>query len=277
MPIHVEDWLKRAEADYYMMFVKQWIPFNAWFMDTYQQAIGTKPNDRQAINFLKATNNRFRDKIVNMLNGHDAEKDKFFFHLAHLHRELQSHPITNKGNRVSLSNIHIEVNPNTVKILDYGHYTYKCEKTSPATGGVQWECLVMRKSNHATIHQFSLTNWDMLAFNSHPNFFAIGNETMKEKLRTCFMEINPKKPTDIILPMRVRAGGELPPLNSIKINQDMKMYVINDAVKVSQVLIELLYILRCLIFHGELEPKNAYYGIYEHAYHIQRIINQELV
>jgi len=38
MPIHVDSWLKRAEAGYYMMFVRAWIPFYAWFMDVYYQA-----------------------------------------------------------------------------------------------------------------------------------------------------------------------------------------------------------------------------------------------
>ena len=91
------------------------------------------------------------------------------------------------------------------------------------------------------------------------------------------MEINPKKPTDIVLPMRMRGGSELPPLNSIEISKEAKLYVVNDAVKVSQVLIEMLYILRCFIFHGELEPNKVYYGVYEHAYHILRILNEELV
>lgn len=277
MPIHVEDWLKRAEADYFMMFVKQWIPFNAWFMDFYQQANGTTPNDRQAINYIKANGNVFRNKIVNMLNGHDARMDDFFFHLAHLHKELQSHPIFNRGNRVGLSNTHIADNTITSNVFDFGHNTYKCEKVNLAGGGVQWNCIIMKKASHATLNQFSLPKWDLAVFEAHPDFLAIDDETKKAKLRSCFMEINPKKPTDIILPMRMRAGSELPPLNSIAINTNMKIYVINDAEKVSQVLIELFYILRCIIFHGVLEPKVAYYGIYEHAYHMMRILNEELV
>lgn len=277
MPIHVEDWLKRAEADYFMMFVKQWIPFNAWFMDYYQQANRTTPNDRQAINFIKANANVFRNKIVNLLNGHDARKDDFFFHFAHLHKELQSHPIFNRGNRVGLSNTHIEDNPFTSHVFDFGHYTYKCEKVNLAGGGEQWNCLIMKKIGHATVHQFSLPKWNLAAFEAHPDYQAIDDETKKAKLRSCFLEINPKKPTDIILPMRVRAGSELPPLNSIEISKSLKLYVINDAEKVSQVMIELFYILRCIIFHGVLEPKSAYYSIYEHAYHMMRILNNELV
>ena len=277
MPNHIEGWYKRAEADYFMMFVRQWIPFNVWFMDAYYQVNGSRPTDREAIYFLKANNNRFRDKIVNLLNGHDAEKSVFFFHLACLHKELQSHPISNKGNRVTLSNIHIENNSSTVYTFDFGHYTYKCEMQHPHGSGIQWDCLVMKKAGHVTVHQFSLPKWDLHSFETHPDYLAIDKETVKVKLRNCFMEINPKKPTDIVLPMRTRNGSELPPLNSIEISKEEKLYVVNDAVKVSQVIIELLYILRCLIFHGELEPKQAFYGIYEHAYHIQRILNKELI
>ena len=276
MAINVQDWYKRAEADYFMLFVRQWIPFNAWFMDEYERRNGTKPNDRQTIDFLKANNNRFRDKIINLLNGHDAEKDVFCFHLAQLHQELQSHPIFNRGNRVTLSNIHIENNTVTVKSLDYGRHTYKCEKITLPGGGTQWKCMVMKKAApHTTIHDFTLPKWNLNAFEAHPDYLAIGDETKKAKLKECFLTINPKKPTDIVLPMRIRNGNHYPPLHSIKI--DDNLYVINEAVKVSQVMIELLYILRCQIFHGVLEPKNAYYGVYEHAYHIMRVLNKEIV
>ena len=278
MAINVQDWYKRAEADYFMWFVRQWIPFNAWFMDEYERVKGTRPNsDRQVIDFLKANNNRFRNKLVNLLNGHDAEKDTFCFHLARLHQELQSHPVFNRGARVTLSGIHIENNPDHSKPLDYGHYTYKCEKvTLPAGGGVQWQCMVMKKAApRPTVCVFALPKWDLAAFESHPDYLAIGDDTKKAKLKECFLAINPKKPTDIVLPMRVKNGNQYPPLHSIKVSDDL--YVIDDAVKVSQVMIELLYILRCQIFHGILEPKSAYYGIYEHAYHIMRVLNKEIV
>jgi len=276
MAILVEDWYKRAEEDFFMMFVRQWIPFNAWFMDEYERVRGVHPNDRQAIDFLKANNNKFRDKIVNLLHGHDAEKDAFFYHLACLYQELNSHPITNRGNRVTLSDIHIENNTVTVKTQNYGHYTYKCEKITRPAGGVQWNSMIMKKAApHITVCVFTLAKWNLSDFEAHPDYLAIGDEIKKAKLKECYMAINPKKPTDIVLPMRTRNGNQYPPLHSIKVSDSL--YVINDAVKVSQVLIELLYILRCQIFHGVLEPKNAYYGIYEHAYGIMRLLNKELV
>ena len=29
--IHIEKWATQASIDYYMQFIKAWIPFNAWY------------------------------------------------------------------------------------------------------------------------------------------------------------------------------------------------------------------------------------------------------
>ena len=29
--LHIDEWLKRSDEDFYTLFVKAWIPFNAWY------------------------------------------------------------------------------------------------------------------------------------------------------------------------------------------------------------------------------------------------------
>lgn len=37
--IHLRNWVDWSNPDYYTMFVKAWIPFNAWFMDSFYDGI----------------------------------------------------------------------------------------------------------------------------------------------------------------------------------------------------------------------------------------------
>ena len=39
---NIKDWIGRSEPDYYMMFVKAWIPFNAWYINAKGQISGIR-------------------------------------------------------------------------------------------------------------------------------------------------------------------------------------------------------------------------------------------
>ena len=32
---NIKQWLEKSEVDYFTQFVKAWIPFNAWYRNTY--------------------------------------------------------------------------------------------------------------------------------------------------------------------------------------------------------------------------------------------------
>ena len=66
------------------------------------------------------------------------------------------------------------------------------------------------------------------------------------------------------------------PPHSVAYGKEERAYFTDDEDKVAQVLIQLLYNLRCLIFHGELNPTESNMEVYEHAYHIQSMIIKEL-
>jgi hypothetical protein len=90
--------------------------------------------------------------------------------------------------------------------------------------------------------------------------------------------MNPKKPEIIIVnPMRNGSGAFIPPPNSIIIDERRHLYFVNNYELVSKVIIEIMYDLRCKLFHGELDPITANLGIYENAYNLQKILIKELI
>ena len=67
------------------------------------------------------------------------------------------------------------------------------------------------------------------------------------------------------------------PKFSIVIGDDNPIYVTDNLPLVSEVIIHLLYELRCKLFHGEIKPLEAYQNVYRYAYEIQNMLNPELI
>jgi hypothetical protein len=88
---------------------------------------------------------------------------------------------------------------------------------------------------------------------------------VKEIIKKGFNEINPQKPVNIISQ------------NNRGIQIDENLYFIDNIELVAQVLIELIYQLRCKIFHGELNPNQNITVIYENAYNMQKQLVKSLI
>ena len=273
--IHLKNWVDRSSPDYYTMFVMSWIPFNAWFMDSFYDDSINRTRDRQIIDYIKENPNKFRDKIVNLLARNGADADLFCSQLDGLDRELEAHTLKNREERVSFSNMRLSNNSLSVKNVEYGAYKYKCEKI---TGSPQlWKCQIMKRSDSSTICQFSLPKWDLASFHANPDFIALKSETQKNHLEECFLCIDPRPIAKVVLPISSRGGKEVPPQKSLLISPHRKRYFVDDKILISKTLIEILYSLRCMIFHGSLDPTGSNQEVYEHAFYIMNILIKELV
>src|ERR1700727_80897 len=91
---NVQKWLAIADVDYYILFVKSWIPFNAWYATSYP---AHNNNDSLILNDIKSTSNIFRDRIIALLAGQNLESQRFRQYLAELHLQLEARSIINKG------------------------------------------------------------------------------------------------------------------------------------------------------------------------------------
>lgn len=273
--IHLQNWINWSEPDFYTLFVKSWIPFNAWYMDGFYDEPSGRVNDRKILDFIKDNPNKFRDKLVNLLNRAGDDAEAFYYHLNFLDKELESHTVMNRGERLQFSNVHLSSNTISSKIIEHRTYKYKCELITAPTQS--WKCQIMKKSDGSTICQFSLPKWDENAFLEHSDYKAISSETQKDKLLECFRLINPRPVAKVVLNTTVRSGITCAPARSICISETRGRYLTNDSVLVAKCIIELLYSLRCMVFHGHLDPTNSNMGIFEHAFYIMNIITKELI
>ncbi|SDQ01223.1 hypothetical protein SAMN05428975_5655 [Mucilaginibacter sp. OK268] len=275
--VYLENWIRQAELDYFTMFIKSWLPFNAWYMKDFYDESVDRTSDRAIIDYIKLNPNRYKDKIIALLRGRDDDALRFRNYLSQLHFELEAHTIPNEVERISFSTINLFKNPLPQKVISFGHHDYMVEfkRNLPKTQK-RWVCQIITKRTSQTIHIVELFDWSLNDLHSHIDYIAIPAEK-KQYLDACFLEMNPKKPDIIIVqPLRDGVGYKEPP-NSITINPIKHLYFSNNYELVSKVIIELLYQLRCKLFHGELDPITANLGIYENAFYLQKPLIKELI
>ena len=135
----------------------------------------------------------------------------------------------------------------------------------------------MKKTDNSTICQFSLPKWNLSLFHEAPDFLALRSDTQKRHLEDCFLSIDPRPIAKVVLPISIKGGKEVDPVKSIRLSMSRKRFFTDDKVLISKTLIEILYSLRCMIFHGSLDPTGANHGVYEHAFYIMNILIKELV
>lgn len=276
--IYLQEWINKSELDYYTMFVKAWIPFNAWYMDNFYDEAIPRTRDREIIDYIKGNSNRYRDKIISLLRSNDEISQDFKLLLSNLHFELERHPIPNEDERISFNNTNLSRNNLPSNVISFGHYDYVVEfrNTLPRTSK-RWICQIISRKGGNTIHYVDLFNWSLQELHENQDYISIPNDK-KQYIDACFAEMNPKKPEIIILNPRANpTGGYTQPISSIAIDNNKNLYFINNYELVSKVVIEILYELRCKLFHGELHPISANLGIYKYAYLIQNILIKELI
>ncbi len=277
----IENWIKRADIDYYTMFIKAWIPFNAWYMKNYYDE-NSKPrrkHDSEIIEHLRTHPNTYRDKLINLLRDTTGQGDEFRKIISTFYYELEQHSIPNEQERITFQTTTLGKNPKKVWSFTYGQKFYKAEfqDQQPKTQK-RFIVEVLKKTNQQTLHRIELFEWSLDELNQNPDFLSIQNGNVESNLKKCFDEINPSKPIVIVVPpKRTKGGNYSQPPNSFCIDESLNLYFTDDYEKVCQVIIQILYSLRCKLFHGEVIPSEPFHGIYKQAYHIQNILIKELL
>lgn len=271
---HIEKWAHRATVDYYIMFVKAWIPFNAWYKRECQQAGLSNLSDSSCISYICMNTNTFKTKILALLDGSDISALHFKFSIAKLHEALKSHVIPDMNHPINFSTMVPGITSTNLVDRNYRNLHYKVERLG--TNSFSYDIVVEDLPTHATKYTKHLTKWKWNDIENDANYLHLSN-ACKGKIKEYFQEVNPNKPLDI-----VRQGKTLPngtfqkPANSIEIGTDTGVFFTNNKDDIAKVLIHLLYKLRCEIFHGSLDPTEANEVIYEHAYNILFPLVKEL-
>ncbi len=271
----IDKWINRSEPDYYIMFIKAWIPFNAWYMTNLYSEEEKREHDRDIIYHIMTNSNKFRDKIHAYLNSIDDDSLHFKEMIADLSSLLDKYPLPNIENQLSFSRVSIINNPNARKTGNVRVGKFTCtsrfDNTRPKTSA-RWILEVVKNSNTQTQGIIELHKCLDSELSQNLNYQSF-DDSIKKGLRKSLNEINPNMVTSV---KHEKSGSKKIPHDCIVMSKINHVYFINNTDYVARAIIRILYELRCKLFHGEIEPSDGYLEIYESAFHIQCILNNSI-
>lgn len=243
------DWYELSKIDYYTQFIKAWLAFNAWMKYSYPDK-----NERQILVEIK-NYSRIKNKIIALIeqNNNNEEAIRFKSLISNLHEGLINNNLQNRGQYIDFRRIILEENIETVRDFTYSNLKYKVEKINN-----RYYLDIFKLDGTSKFH-YEQNRFDINELKQQPNYIAL-SATSQEKLIETYSWINPYREENLIY------SGQ--GTNYINI---AGIHFVNDTEKIAKALIEIVYGLRCLLFHGELVPREEYNKIYESAYYILRI------
>jgi hypothetical protein len=259
---NIDHWIRQAEPDYYVFFVKAWIPFNAWYVAELPHL------DKKDTKIIKELQDNPRSKprifIENFLSNDKPDSIRFKSHLAELHHLLEIKSLKHNGIKLSFSNLSLTENPKKFeKDADKSGNIFKAE-VKPTF----YEAIIVDKVGKTTMH-FKQPIYKIEDLKKHNDFIKITDKKIQQKILNCYQAIDPDKPVSLIAVSKTKG-------DYITLNSDNKVNFINDPTTIAKACIKVLYALRCMLFHGEIEPNISNKPVYEHSYQILRLIIKDL-
>ena len=254
-----EKWKSLASIDYFAQFIRAWIPFNAWYKNYYPQLKA----DRAAVDEIKTHPNNFRNKLVSLLNNRSNDGVAFKSRIAELYLELERKHIFNKGERITFESIVVESNPKKQNNFSRQTLTYKAERNIPGRSQQEVQIDVICRNGSIRFSYAQSLGFDVGDLISHRDFIRL-SQTQQNHLKACYEEINPSKPISLL---------------SNDLNNCIQMgniHFINNSDQLCKGVIEILYKLRNVLFHGEIIPDSDTNKVYEPAYQILYTLIQAL-
>jgi len=259
---HLKLWFEQSEPDYYIFFLKAWIPFNSWYVAEYPLL---KKKDSDIIKQLQDhIDSKPRKIIKNFLdNTSDYDALKFQSYFAELHFQLDKIHLTHNDTRLSFRNLSLTENPEKYKPdTDADGNIYKAEKTSSYI-----QAYIQAKDGKVLL-DFKKPVYDLEELRKDADYIRLDNK-IQNKIYKLFEAINPKKPISVISASSLKRDYlTLKSKNSCKI--------IRDTETVSKGCIKVIYALRCMLFHGEVAPTETNKKVYENAFYLLQLIINEL-
>jgi hypothetical protein len=260
---NIDHWLKQSEPDYYLFFLKAWIPFNAWYVAELPHL---DKKDTKIIKELQDNpNSKPRNTIENYLTTQDkSDAIKFRAHLAELHHFLEVKSLKHNGSKLSFTNLSLTENPKKFeKDTDANGNVYKAEAKSSF-----FEALIVDKSGKTIMH-FKQSPYNIEDLKKYNDYIKISDKKIQSKITNCYAAIDPNKPISLVSISKTKS-------DIIILNSENKVNFINDPTTIAKGCIKVLYALRNMLFHGEIEPISSNKPVYEHAFYLLRLIIKEL-
>lgn len=269
---NINRWIEQSDIDYIGHYIKAWIPFNAWYNNNFR----TLNSDREKINEIKKNPNTVRNAINSLMEGDSALSMEFKSHLASLISHTGELNIQGRDGLINFENIIKVKNAINQKKEDFGVNKYFVRRTDSSTLGqvTQVRINVNRKSNNSRVFNYSHTEYDLEHLQNFPSYQSLSSQ-VKTQIRMYYQELIPFSTESII-----ENSLSETPINYYKCdNFNLRRDVTNTscyAHLIIKALIEILYQLRNVVFHGELVPNRDAQKVYAPAFHVLKIILEKL-
>lgn len=260
---HRERWMNLSDIDYLGQFVKAWMAFNAWYRSSYMER-----QDRKIINEFKWQPNPVRNKLVPLLTRSDSEDaDLFRADVGLLHYRLENFEIhsgrDDTRERISLSQVFLKDRPPFRKTETHWNYSFTVDR--PNSGRV--ETVVINKAGVQVLH-LAQTTYRLQELDELPSFAALPT-SVRLKVRNLYQQAAPRL-IENLLNYDGRDAGEPPHIKCGSFQFTCGRQALFAGVT------EAIYLMRCTLFHGELEPTPQSSECYEPAYRIVRRFLQNI-
>lgn len=260
---HKDRWLLIAngEFEYPILFIKSWLPFNAWYCNNYPHH---KNKDRPILEEMKLDNNLFITRIIALLLNNDEDAKIFQSNLVKLHNNLESYKVPNATENISFRSLNFRLNPITSHIKNSRNYNYKAEILTPVAPNNYRIRIDILNPAGRNVFLYNHTKYDKAHLLAYPNFIAL-TQPKKDLIINVFDMVNPKLKESLLVTKKSDA------LQTIT-----QVLFTNDSLLLAKAIIEILYNIRCILFHGEIQPSKDNLKIYEPAFYMLKQLIKSL-
>lgn len=256
-------WLQIANDDfeYSILFIKSWLPFNAWYCNSYPSL---NNSDRKILTELKNDNNLFRTRIISLLEGEDEESKYFRSNLVQLHKQLERCKVPSVEKSVSFKSINFRENPSSIFNKTHRNNQFKIEFITPVPPQNYKIKIDILNRNNNSILAYHHTKYDISHFGAYNDYQDL-SETNQKIILDGFKSLSPRLKESLIVQKKNKS------LKTIK-----EILFTENTNQLSQAIIEILYNLRCILFHGEIQPNKDNLKIYKPAFYMLRLLIKSL-
>lgn len=247
-----KEWIDNAEIniDYYSAFLKAWIAFNAW----YNYEINEK-TDQQCIEKI-CEDSRFKSYITNLLASEDSEAKTYRDNIAKLHEALMNSPLKSQEyfgikQDISFSQIAVK-NKSSDNHFEHRGVKYKCSKCKAKILTVVTDT---RSSND--LLNYEQDAWDIEELKQQTDFKMLTSER-RSKCEELYKVMVPYIVSSVIYTESKESKGK-------KIGAYL---FVNDNDRIAAAIIQILYMLRCCLAHGDITPDKKTSDVYRYAYEV---------
>lgn len=169
--------------------------------------------------------------------------------------ELQKNPIERKNGQLSFTKVYLDGTKKSVAEIIDCDYKYKALHVKEG-----YRIVVMHLKETKMDRTFEEFDINKLIMDSQ--FIALDNNTIQTNTKDCFSMINPKLPTNLI------ASKSLGSNEKIILDEKTGTAFIKEESMIAEATIGIIYGLRCMLFHGEIDPNYNNINLYKNAFHI---------